>query len=125
MRERNACIGCSAKSRGHAGNDRTGNAGFRQLLRFLSASPEDERVSRLQPHDGLACLGASQYLRMQSIPSLSRTMASAHWQQLSLWPDKREDGLRDQLVVGHHVCGTQQFQCADSEKGRIAWSCAD
>ena len=49
MRHRNPGIGEASDAGGDAGHDAEGHAGFRQLLRFLAAPPEDERVAAFQP----------------------------------------------------------------------------
>src|SRR5262249_59906518 len=54
MRGGDPGIGERADRRGHARHHLERDAGCAQRLRLLGATPEDERVSVLEPHDGLS-----------------------------------------------------------------------
>lgn len=116
----NAGIGEPADRGGHAGHDVERDVGGDQRERFLTTTPEQERVATLQAQDAfaLACQGdqAGGNIRLSG-RWLATAFAGINQRRVCL--GEGQNTVIHQRVVDHHVGRLQGVQRAHRQQGRI------
>ena len=122
MRGRDPGVGERADGGGHARHHLERDAGGAQRLRLLGATPEDERVAVLEPHDDLprACPLDEELLDVCLREALACAVRTSDRDHLGLRPHRLEDAAVDQVVVHHDVGGREPALPAEREQARIA-----
>jgi hypothetical protein len=126
MRQRNARIRCAAGGRRDARHDLERDAGCRQLVDLLAATPEDEGIAALEPQHTLALAGEAHQqlvdvLLRQGVPAA----LLADVDHLGVAPHQFQHPRRDQAVVEHHIRLLHQAQGTEGQQVRITRPAAD
>ena len=125
MGHRNPRIGRHGQRRGHSGHLLKGNAVFFQKFQLLAASPEQERVAALQPHNLFALQSLFQQNPVDFLLG-HRVIAGllAYVDFLGSFRNQAQNFRANQPVVDHHLRPAKNLQSFPGEQPRVAGACA-
>src|SRR5258706_11826521 len=126
MSDGNTCISGYCNSRTNSGYNLKRNASLCQSQSLFTTTPEDERVTALQPHYRVTLL---RIIDEQSVNLLlfhavvTRSFADIHAFRLRAYFFKQL--WADQAIIDHHISCTQAAQPLDGNQIGVGRACSD
>ncbi len=116
------CSSGGGKHGGDAGNNLARNLCLLQRFNFFACASKDHRIAALQSHHARAIASLTNHqlvnllLRDASAPA-----TFPHTDDLRVVAGAVENGLRNQVVMQHHIRPRQQIRSLQRQQFRIAW----